>query len=135
MMCSMQGCSSLLDLSELKILARNQRFDSEIVSRKFFPFSVRVALVAEPTAYIGTDDYTSMDTYLNKTVYARSLPPIPENCPLPMGVVGEFCNGVYLFRAIFLVRRLKARYDTVFHHFGRINQFTCCSRMRPIMRV
>lgn len=51
--------------------------------------SVRTALVPEPSAHIGIDEYTSLDTYLNKSVYARSLPPIPENCPLPMGVVGK----------------------------------------------
>lgn len=55
----------------------------------YCPFSVRVTLVPEPSAYTGMDEYTSLNSYLNKSVYARSLPPIPENCPLPMGVVGK----------------------------------------------
>lgn len=53
-----------------------------------------MSLVPEPSAYVGMDDYTSMNSYLNKSVYARSLPPIPENCPLPMGVVGK--DNVYM---------------------------------------
>ncbi|XP_039264230.2 prostaglandin G/H synthase 2-like [Styela clava] len=50
---------------------------------------LRIGLVEEPSAYIANDDYTTWDTYVNRSVYARTLPPVPRNCPTPMGVAGK----------------------------------------------
>nr|XP_039274077.1 prostaglandin G/H synthase 2-like [Styela clava] len=67
---------------------------------------VRMSIVDEPTAYIGWDDYTTWETYTNKSVYARTLHPVPKNCPTPMGVKGkkELPNPELLAKK-FLLRR------------------------------
>nr|CAB3265267.1 prostaglandin G/H synthase 2-like [Phallusia mammillata] len=49
---------------------------------------VKIGPIAEPSPHVGYDSYTTWNTYTNKSVYARTLPPVPENCPTPMGVKG-----------------------------------------------
>ena len=39
--------------------------------------------------YDANHDYFTMDTGLNKSFYNFILPPVPENCPTPLGVVGK----------------------------------------------
>ena len=34
-------------------------------------------------------DYFTMETGLNMSFYNFILPPVPENCPTPLGVVGK----------------------------------------------
>nr|XP_002123273.1 prostaglandin G/H synthase 2-like [Ciona intestinalis] len=49
---------------------------------------IRTNYVYEPSPYVGMDSYPTWDSYINKTVYARTLPPIPQDCPTPMGTKG-----------------------------------------------
>lgn len=51
-------------------------------------FTVLVAPVMIPVQYSGMDRYTTLDTYFNKSLYARLLTPIPSRCPTPMGTKG-----------------------------------------------
>lgn len=49
----------------------------------------RSALVDTPPKYTSDHEYITLDAYFNMSFYARDLPPIPKNCPTPMGVVGK----------------------------------------------
>uniref|UniRef100_H2Y627 prostaglandin-endoperoxide synthase n=1 Tax=Ciona savignyi TaxID=51511 RepID=H2Y627_CIOSA len=48
--------------------------------------NVRTKFVQEPSPYVGMSEYPTWNNYINKSVYARSLPPIPRHCPTPMGI-------------------------------------------------
>ena len=39
--------------------------------------------------YDSDHDYVTISAALNKSVYSRVLPAVPENCPTPLGVVGK----------------------------------------------
>ncbi|XP_039274782.2 prostaglandin G/H synthase 2-like [Styela clava] len=41
-----------------------------------------------PEAHNTFVDYTTWDGYANKTYYALTLPPVPKNCPTPLGIAG-----------------------------------------------
>ena len=34
-------------------------------------------------------EYVTLDAALNKTVYARVLPPVADACPTPLGTIGR----------------------------------------------
>lgn len=49
----------------------------------------RVAPVIMPPLYTSGHAYTTMEAYYNRSYYAMSLPPVPEDCPTPFGVAGK----------------------------------------------
>ena len=51
--------------------------------------SGRAAQIIMPPVYI-TDghEYATMQSYFNRSYYAMLLPPVPKDCPTPMGVAG-----------------------------------------------
>ncbi len=64
----------------LKVLHRNVN--------KYFGIG-RGASVDSPPLYNSGYDYVTTESHYNRSYYARSLPPVPQNCPTPMGVAGE----------------------------------------------
>ena len=51
--------------------------------------SGRGKTVYSPPRYNTGFDYITTESHFNASYYARSLPPVPKNCPTPMGVVGK----------------------------------------------
>lgn len=50
---------------------------------------VRSELIPSPPTYNTKYGYLSWESYYNTSYYTRLLPPVPEDCPLPMGTKGE----------------------------------------------
>ncbi|XP_008334142.1 prostaglandin G/H synthase 1 [Cynoglossus semilaevis] len=50
--------------------------------------TVRSDLIPSPPTYNTKYGYLSWESYYNITYYTRLLPPVPEDCPLPMGSKG-----------------------------------------------
>ena len=46
-------------------------------------------MVDSPPRYNTGYDYITTESHFNTSYYARSLPPVPQNCPTPMGVAGK----------------------------------------------
>nr|ADB65785.1 cyclooxygenase [Caprella sp. KV-2010a] len=59
--------------------------------------------VDSPVRFESDHSYITLDAYYNETYYARTLPPIPEHCPTPMGVKGvkELPNLDLLMKKVF----------------------------------
>lgn len=51
--------------------------------------TVRSDLIPNPPTYNTKYDYLNWEAYSNITFYTRILPPIPQDCPTPMGVKGK----------------------------------------------
>lgn len=51
--------------------------------------SVRSDLIPSPPTYNTKYGYLSWEAYHNTSYYTRLLPPVPADCPLPMGTKGE----------------------------------------------
>ncbi|KAA0716351.1 Prostaglandin G/H synthase 1 [Triplophysa tibetana] len=51
--------------------------------------TVRSNLIPSPPTYNSRYDYLNWESYSNLTFYTRILPPVPENCPTPMGTKGK----------------------------------------------
>ncbi|XP_078263696.1 prostaglandin G/H synthase 2-like [Rhinoraja longicauda] len=49
----------------------------------------RSHLIDSPPTYNSKYDYKSWEAYANISYYTRNLPPTPDECPTPMGVVGK----------------------------------------------
>nr|ALG96672.1 cyclooxygenase [Tubulanus polymorphus] len=49
----------------------------------------RAAKVDIPNPFAAEHDYSTVDGYFNLSTYGRALPPIPRNCPKPMGTKGK----------------------------------------------
>ncbi|KAG9351117.1 hypothetical protein JZ751_025007 [Albula glossodonta] len=49
----------------------------------------RSHLIDSPPTYNSDYSYKSWEAYSNLSYYTRTLPPIPEDCPTPMGVAGK----------------------------------------------
>ncbi|KAK5869649.1 hypothetical protein PBY51_024351 [Eleginops maclovinus] len=49
----------------------------------------RSHLIDSPPTFNADYGYKSWEAYSNLSYYTRSLPPVPEDCPTPMGVVGK----------------------------------------------
>ena len=50
---------------------------------------VRSDLISSPPTYNTKYGYLSWESYYNTSYYTRLLPPVPKDCPLPMGTKGE----------------------------------------------
>ncbi|XP_015251049.1 PREDICTED: prostaglandin G/H synthase 1-like isoform X1 [Cyprinodon variegatus] len=51
--------------------------------------TVRNELIPSPPTYNTKYGYISWESYYNLSYYTRLLPPVPEDCPLPMGTKGK----------------------------------------------
>ncbi|XP_074495163.1 prostaglandin G/H synthase 1-like isoform X2 [Sebastes fasciatus] len=51
--------------------------------------TVRSSLIPSPPTYNSKYGYLNWESYYNLTYYTRILPPVPEDCPLPMGTKGK----------------------------------------------
>ncbi|KAM4738490.1 prostaglandin G/H synthase 2 [Anableps anableps] len=49
----------------------------------------RSHMIDSPPTYNADYGYKSWEAYSNLSYYTRALPPVPANCPTPMGVVGK----------------------------------------------
>ncbi|XP_030626726.1 prostaglandin G/H synthase 2 [Chanos chanos] len=49
----------------------------------------RSHLIDSPPTYNSDYGYKSWEAYSNLSYYTRTLPPVPQDCPTPMGVVGK----------------------------------------------
>ena len=63
--------------------------------------------IAEPSPYGALTNYPSWETYSNKSMYVRTLPPVPQNCPTPMGIEGK---TVLLTYTLYIKRYLCSPY-------------------------
>lgn len=69
------------DITYLKLIYHNKHILSP--SPK-----VRSDLIPSPPTYNTKYGYLSWESYINISYYTRLLPPVPEDCPLPMGTKG-----------------------------------------------
>lgn len=53
-----------------------------------FALTVRSNLIPSPPTYNSKYGYLSWESYYNLSYYTRLLPPVPEDCPTPLGVRG-----------------------------------------------
>lgn len=49
----------------------------------------RANMVDTPPRYTSAHSYLTLESYFNRSYYVRSLPPVPDNCPTPMGTAGK----------------------------------------------
>lgn len=54
----------------------------------FFVPTVRSNLIPSPPTFNSKYDYLSWESYYNLSYYTRLLPPVPKDCPTPLGVKG-----------------------------------------------
>jgi prostaglandin-endoperoxide synthase 2 len=67
----------------------------------------RGAAIQSPPRFNSGHDYITTESHFNTSYYARSLPPVPQHCPTPMGVAGRFRPSVHswtpnLFQYLFV---------------------------------
>nr|XP_046241426.1 prostaglandin G/H synthase 1-like isoform X2 [Scatophagus argus] len=51
--------------------------------------TVRTSVIPSPPTYNTEYGYLNWESFYNLTYYTRILPPVPEDCPLPMGTKGK----------------------------------------------
>jgi hypothetical protein len=54
----------------------------------------RGAAIQSPPRFNSGHDYITTESHFNTSYYARSLPPVPQHCPTPMGVAGRLTLSV-----------------------------------------
>lgn len=55
-----------------------------------FLVTVRSDMIDSPPTYTSEHEYITKEAYFNYSVYTRTLPPVPKDCPTPMGVWGNY---------------------------------------------
>ncbi|XP_077441502.1 prostaglandin G/H synthase 1-like [Vanacampus margaritifer] len=65
----------------------NNTFLQDVLMR--LVLTVRSNLIPSPPTYNSKYNYLSWESYYNLSYYTRILPPVPEDCPTPMGVKGK----------------------------------------------
>lgn len=65
----------------------NRSFLRDWLMRKVL--TVRANLIPSPPTYNSRYDYLNWEAYSNITYYTRILPPVPNDCPTPMGTKGK----------------------------------------------
>ncbi|XP_051907896.1 phosducin-like protein [Hippocampus zosterae] len=65
----------------------NNTFLREVLMR--LVLTVRSNLIPSPPTYNSKYGYLSWESYYNLSYYTRILPPVPEDCPTPLGVKGK----------------------------------------------
>ena len=48
----------------------------------------RTDFIPVPHVYTSHHEYPTMEAHYNRSYFARTLPPVPKNCPTPFGVAG-----------------------------------------------
>uniref|UniRef100_A0A2P2I465 prostaglandin-endoperoxide synthase n=1 Tax=Hirondellea gigas TaxID=1518452 RepID=A0A2P2I465_9CRUS len=63
--------------------------------------------VDSPVRFESDHSYTTLDAYFNETYFGRTLPPVPDHCPTPMGVAGpkQLPDVDELIKRVFLRRK------------------------------
>ncbi|XP_056146312.1 prostaglandin G/H synthase 1-like isoform X2 [Lampris incognitus] len=68
----------------------------EIINRTFLRdvlmrlvLTARASLIPSPPTFNSKYGYLSWESYYNVSYYTRILPPVPEDCPTPLGVKGK----------------------------------------------
>lgn len=69
-------------------------FDKTYITDSLVP-KVRSELIPSPPTYNTKYGYLSWESYSNISYYTRLLPPVPEDCPLPMGTKGRNHAGIH----------------------------------------
>ncbi|KAI9553283.1 putative cyclooxygese [Daphnia sinensis] len=54
-----------------------------------YVYMSRGAAIDSPPRFNSGHDYITTESHFNTSYYARSLPPVPQHCPTPMGVAGH----------------------------------------------
>ncbi|KAK7173676.1 hypothetical protein R3I93_003485 [Phoxinus phoxinus] len=65
----------------------NRTFLRDWLMRKVL--TVRATLIPSPPTYNSKYDYLNWEAYSNISYYTRILPPVPQDCPTPMGTKGK----------------------------------------------
>ncbi|XP_030647701.1 prostaglandin G/H synthase 1 [Chanos chanos] len=65
----------------------NRTFLRDVLMR--LVLTVRSDLIPSPPTYNSKYDYLNWEAYSNVTYYSRILPPVPKDCPTPMGTKGK----------------------------------------------
>lgn len=69
-------------------------FDKTNITYSLVP-KARSELIPSPPTYNTKYGYLSWESYSNISYYTRLLPPVPVDCPLPMGTKGRKHAGVH----------------------------------------
>lgn len=59
------------------------------INNSAFASIARSHLVDSPPTYNADYGYKSWEAYSNLSYYTRTLPPLPKDCPTPMGTAGN----------------------------------------------
>uniref|UniRef100_A0A3Q2V4S7 Prostaglandin G/H synthase 1 n=2 Tax=Haplochromis burtoni TaxID=8153 RepID=A0A3Q2V4S7_HAPBU len=65
----------------------NHTFLRDVLMR--LVLTVRSNLIPSPPTFNSKYDYLSWESYYNLSYYTRLLPPVPKDCPTPLGVKGK----------------------------------------------
>ncbi|KFZ67224.1 Prostaglandin G/H synthase 1, partial [Podiceps cristatus] len=65
----------------------NSTFIRDTLMRRVL--TVRADLIPSPPTFNSDYGYISWEAYANVSYYTRGLPPVPDNCPTPMGTKGK----------------------------------------------
>lgn len=89
-------------------LIRTSRLQSLMICffKYLFALTVRSNLIPSPPTYNSKYGYLSWESYYNLSYYTRLLPPVPEDCPTPLGVRG-LSLSLKLRQLIFYIISLK----------------------------
>lgn len=68
-------------------LVNNIGFLRNAVMRKVY--TLRSDMIDSPSTYTSAHSYITLDANFNLSYYARTLPPVPVDCPTPMGSFGK----------------------------------------------
>ncbi|XP_052789635.1 prostaglandin G/H synthase 2-like [Mya arenaria] len=59
---------------------------SDAIMKKIY--LLRGSMIDSPPLYTSEHDYVTYEAFSNRSYFARALPPVPKDCPTPLGVVG-----------------------------------------------
>lgn len=84
-------------------------------------------MIDSPPTYNADYGYKSWEAYSNLSCYTRTLPPVPEDCPTPMGVVGEYTPSVS-GEPVFTDSLIVSKSGLVLLHHGKCEMIPSGSR-------
>ncbi|CAH1786697.1 unnamed protein product [Owenia fusiformis] len=91
-------------------IINNTSFMRNFIMRSVY--LVRNSVIDSPPLFTSGHEYVTWESAANLSYYARTLPPVPRDCPTPMGVKGpKTLPDVELFRKFFV--RTKFKPDTI----------------------
>ena len=62
-----------------------------------FPVA-RTDFIPVPHTYTSYHEYPTMEAHYNRSYFARTLPPVPKNCPTPFGIAGMCTEREKIFK-------------------------------------